>query len=551
MSLNLVLRALVLTSASVVAITFAYAAGDARLVCDRPVSLEARLHSHPDAKSYGESAAWFASKHNFQCAVRDYRSAVKLDPSSAHLLLLLGENLVSANDLKEAETALRSSISIAPEIAEAHEQLAIVLERLQRRDEARSEWAAVLKIDPKSITAFDGMARHLLENGDYPAVVELLRSAPDSEVLTIDLAHAYAQGGSLPDAEAVLRKAVSKNPESFPLTRSLIGVLVDEHLYERTFQEPARLAEQFAASHPDNLEAQRLYLQLLVAWIPQGAQTGEVARATPLARKLLASHPRDPYFLYVNGMLERQAGDYKNAKDHLEKSVALDPKSEHAHYELGMALAGLNDAAGAKREFLKTLDLGNQEPEVRFQLAKALRTLGEATEANRQLKLYSDEMAAASQKRVAILKEGQANKALASGNTGEAITFFRQALEATPDSAMLHFKLAMALDKTGDTAGEKAALEKAVQIDPDMAIAQNQLGYLASRMGDAASAEQHFRQAVRAAPAYAEAWVNLAATLGMESKIPEAQQAVASALKADPNNASALQLQQELSSEQH
>ena len=106
------------------------------------------------------------------------------------------------------------------------------------------------------------------------------------------------------------------------------------------------------------------------------------------------------------------------------------------------------------------------------------------------------------------------------------------------------------MDKVGDTAGERSALEHSIEIDPDMAIAQNQLGYLDSQSGDAAAAEKHFREAVRAAPAYTEAWVNLAATLAMESKFPEAQQAIDSALKLEPTNSQALELRSDLSRSQ-
>ena len=107
----------------------------------------------------------------------------------------------------------------------------------------------------------------------------------------------------------------------------------------------------------------------------------------------------------------------------------------------------------------------------------------------------------------------------------------------------------MALDKAGDLAGERSALEQAVKIDPTFAVAQNELGYLLSRQGSAASnaaAEGHFRLAVKAAPEFTVAWINLAATLGAEAHYAEAQDAVATALRLDPKNADALQLNQQL-----
>jgi Flp pilus assembly protein TadD len=116
---------------------------------------------------------------------------------------------------------------------------------------------------------------------------------------------------------------------------------------------------------------------------------------------------------------------------------------------------------------------------------------------------------------------------------------------------MLQYQLSLALDKAGDTAGERSALEQAVQIDPTFALAQNQLGYLETQSGAAAEAEKHFRQAVTAAPGFIDAWINLAAILAQEGHVAEAQQAVATALQLDAKNQQALTLSQKLNEAAH
>lgn len=138
------------------------------------------------------------------------------------------------------------------------------------------------------------------------------------------------------------------------------------------------------------------------------------------------------------------------------------------------------------------------------------------------------------------------DQAFSSGQYAHAVKEFQQAITAVPDSAMLQFKLALALDKAGDIQGEKSALLKAIVLNPHMAVARSQLGYLLSRDGDVASAEQEFRSVVEASPRYTQAWISLAATLAMQSKTAEAKSAVANALKIDPSNLQALQLQHDL-----
>jgi tetratricopeptide (TPR) repeat protein len=250
------------------------------------------------------------------------------------------------------------------------------------------------------------------------------------------------------------------------------------------------------------------------------------------------------------GVMERQNGDYAAARNHLQQAIALEPDVYNSHYNLGLALVKLNEPRAAKEHFEKALALGSPDPEVHLELATVLKKLGENEAAEKQLQLYREASQAQSNQSVAQAKATLAEKELDSGDPGKAAALYREALEATPNDALLNYKLSVALDKAGDRAGEHEALQKTVQIDPDMAIAQNQLGYLDSRSGDIASAEAHFRQAVRAAPRFAEAWVNLAATLGMESKFQEAQNAVDTALKLDPENSEALQLRRDLTASQ-
>ena len=273
-------------------------------------------------------------------------------------------------------------------------------------------------------------------------------------------------------------------------------------------------------------------------------------KARQLATELLAEAPRNWEVLYLNGVLERRAGEYEAARDHLQQAVALNPSHTESRRNLGSVLAQLKDPQGAREQLQKAIDLGDEDPAVRFELAAVLRTLGETQEAENQLKIYKQEAQKKSDLTQAYAKSDFADQKLAAGDTQQAIALYREALVANPRDASLAYKLAMAREKAGDVAGERAALEQAIQINPNLAEAQNQLGYLASRDGDTASAEERFQLAVRASPGYAKAWVNLAATLYLESKLPEAKEAVEHALQLDPGNAQARKLKSALDSAQ-
>jgi tetratricopeptide (TPR) repeat protein len=505
--------------------------------CTGPQLLQLRIQSHPDAAAYTELGKWFGEHKQYPCAVDAFRTGLQLEPGSADVAYLLGLTLYTTGDAKAAIAPLQQSIQATPRILKPHLILAAAFEELQRRDNAKAEYEAALHIDPRSATALDGLSKLLVADGDYVAVINLLRSASLDETLALDLAQAYGKSRMLNQAAQVLTSALRANPSSLRLTNALATVYVNQTRY----QEAVQLAEKSIRFHPDSTEAQKLYLHVLVL-------THQLDVAQGLARKLLAAHSHDFEVLYLNGVLEREEVQYSTAREHLEEAVTLNPTHFYARYNLGIVLAELNDPAGAKEQLEKALVLGDatSEPQVHYRLSMVLRTLGEDKQAEQQSKLAEKALQAVEDNTLAFSKSAEAEAALKAGDPQKAVALYREAVEATPNDALLNFKLAMGLDRAGDTAAERAALQQVIKIDSGFALAQNQIGYLASRDGDLATAEEHFRLAVHAAPAYGEAWLSLAATLGMESRFREALDAVATAIKLDPRNGQALQLRQAL-----
>jgi len=503
--------------------------------CKGPPQLEVKIHAHPDAPAYTQLGMWFGDRHQYDCATEAFRGALKFEPASAQLYYLVGLSLYSSGQAEEAVSALQQSIQLVPDALKPHLLLGAAFNELHRSAEAKAEWETALKIDPHSTEAIDWLTKSLLAEGDFGAAIARLRSAPLDENLTLRLAQVYDKAGMLDKAADVLKSALVSHPSSLPLSNALSTILVKQTLY----QDAIRLAAKTARLHPGNLDAQRQYFRLMVL-------NDDYETAKPLGRKLLITAPHDFDVLYLNGIMERSAGQFPAARKHLEEAVTLDPNYYNARYNLGVVLAELKDFPGAREQLEKAIALGATEPEVRFKLASVLRTLGETELAEAQLKIYQQELKARADHALAVSKAAQGDKELATGDPQKAVAFYREAVAAEPTNPVITFKLALALDRTGGTDEERTLLEQAIQVDPDFALAQNQIGYLDSRSGDSAAAEEHFRRALRAAPGYTQAWVSLAATLGMESRFPEAQQALASALQLDPQNAEALQLRKDL-----
>jgi tetratricopeptide (TPR) repeat protein len=524
--------------------------------CTPPPEIAARLQAQPDADAYTALGTYYGEHQQFTCANDAFSAALKLDPASAKLNYFLGLSLLSSGQVEAAVAALQQSIQLDANALQPRLLLASILRQAGKRSEAEAQWRAILQVQPANPAALDGLANSLTDNGDALLAIELLKplvpltaSAPSgpppvSEDLTLDLARAYGVAGMLDQAAAVMQSAVAADPDSFRVANAMTTVLVQQHRY----QDAAALMQKFSQQHPDHLEAQIAYLSALVL-------NNDDTNARPLGVKLLAAAPHDFQVLYLNGIEERKAGDYTAARDHLLEAIKVDPGNTTDEYivrfNLGSALAHLNDPAGAKEQLEKAIELDSTQAQAHFQLAGVLKTLGDATGAQQQLDLYKQFSAENTARSQADTRSQLAAQKLAAGDYKQAAALYREAVAATPGNAMLQYQLSLALDKAGDTAGERTALEQAVQIDPTFALAQNQLGYLETQSGAAAEAEKHFRQAVTAAPGFIDAWINLAAILAQEGHIPEAQQAVATALQLDAKNQQALALSQKLNEAAH
>jgi superkiller protein 3 len=387
--------------------------------------------------------------------------------------------------------------------------------------------------------ALDGIAKILIAAGDNESVIAQLGSMQLDENLALDLATAYGNTGEFDDAANTLNKGLKTYPNSVTLTSSLVSVYVKQVRLD----EAERIAVQLARRNPQDIEAQRVYLQVLVF-------NAKNQTAMPLARKLLAQAPHDADFLYLNGVLERTAGELDAARKHLEQAATLNPNRYSTRFNLGCTLEQLHDDAGAKVQLQKAIELDPTEPQARFELAKVLRKLGENDAAQEQLALYQKQMNEQSDHSIAAQKSTQAAEAMRAGNKQKAAALYREAIAVLPDNAGLLYRLAAVLDDLKDMKAERTALEQAINVDPNFALAHYQLAYLDSQEGRFESAEQHLRRAIQTSPGYVQAWVALATTLARESRFSDAQHALDSALSISPNNTAALELRKKLSDRQ-
>ena len=504
-------------------------------ICAMPPAMAAKMQGHPNSEASIALGGWFASHRQFGCAVDTFRAAVKADPKSAQLHYLEGLALVGAERPTEAIAALREAIRLEPQIEKPHLMLAYIYDHNRKQPEAEEQWKQALAINHVSERALEGLSAELLARQDPMDVVGLLRAAPRTENLAINLAKALGQLNYLDQANQVLTEALRLTPNSVPLASALTVVLVKQLRY----QDAINLLQTTVQKNPGDYDAELQLFRLLVL-------TNHINLAQPMGPVLLSQHPHDAVVLYLNGLIERIQGDYEHSKAHLEEAITLDPTFFNSRYNLGMVLVFLKDWKKAVDQLEKAIALGGSEPQVHFELAKALHGLGETDRAQDEMKKYQELKKADEAILEASMNAAQGDKELDAGKVQDAVGHYREAAEGAPGNASYKFKFALALHRAGDTPGERVQLEQAIKLDPELAGAQQQLGQLLSEKGDLAEAIEHYKLAVQASPAWTESWIGLAALLAENAQFTEARQAAATALRLDPANTQARELSDQL-----
>lgn len=503
--------------------------------CVPPPGMAAKLHGHPSSEESMALGGWFATHKQTACAVETFRAALKFAPKSAQLHYLEGLALIENARPAEAITAIQKAIQLEPKALKPHLLLAYLYDREKKEPEAEAEWKRALAIDSQSVEALEGLSAALLDREDYIGVVQLLQSAPRTEKLSIALSKAYGLLHLLDQAHDVLTEALQAHPGSVPLACAMSVVLVKQVRH----QDAVNLLQETVDKNPGNPEAELQLFRLLVL-------TNHTAQAQPMGPAMLARHPHDPELLYLNGLLERILGDYPKAKAHLLEAISLDPNFANSHFNLGMVLVALREWKEGEVQLEKALELGATEPQVHFELFKALRGLGETERAQAEMKLYQQRQKADEALLEARMNASQGDKDMQASNLADAILHYREAVQGAPESADYKFRLAIALDQSGDKDGEREQLDAALKIDPDFPGAQRQLALMLREKGDGAGAIEHLRLAVHASPTWIKAWINLSAVLAENARFGEAREAVATALRLDPANAEARELSDQL-----
>jgi Flp pilus assembly protein TadD len=317
------------------------------------------------------------------------------DPLAA--LLAQAEEALNKKDFAKAEEALKKYLAEKPQDALAHFQLGYACLGLEKRGEARSEFARAAELDPKLAEAHLNLGMLLLDKEPAAAVAPLEKVValkPEQSRPRFLLGLAYERSGKLEQAIAQYQAAARLDVKNFEAHEALGKALISVKRFaeaEREFQSALALRPEIAAtrlliaetliaqnkaeegvaeinkyleSNPEDRVVRRSLALLLM-------KTGKYDPA--LAEVERAEAGQEPTFegLKLRAEIYTRQKKLSEAVETLEKAGKIAPQDAELHAKLGRLWLEKRDFAAAERELLEALRLDAR-------LTDAVRDLGAA-----------------------------------------------------------------------------------------------------------------------------------------------------------------------------
>lgn len=251
--------------------------------------------------------------------------------------------------------------------------------------------------------------------------------------------------------------------------------------------------------------------QALFAVAVKAHQSGRLAEAAELYRRILATSRKYPDVLHLLGVIEHQFGNQTTAAGLIRESIALESGNPTYHNNLASALLAAKDYRGAAAAADRALALQPGYAQATVNLREAHYWRGRTAQDDRNYTEAADAYRAAL--RVdPVHAESLCNLCFVltmSEDYTAAIAAGRAAIAARPAYTDAHNNLGYALHMTGEIDAAVASYTAALTHTSDYAPAHNNLGNIYKERGENARAAAAYRRAIVAIPDFARAHFNL------------------------------------------
>ena len=393
-----------------------------------------------------------------KAAIADLRNVLRDQPSSVPTLRALAAAYMANNEPALGEQTLRQAADADPSATAAALDLASLLNRLGKFDEARDVAEALVNREPKN-----------------PVFLE---AAFRAELGAKNLAAARTSAAALEAAQ----------PDS-PVGHYLSGVA----------EEAAGNSAGALSGYTKALELAPTTREPLEALVRMYAREGKVDLALARLRKTAESQPKNPLPQTIAGELLLAQKKLSEASESFRAAMTLDPTWLPAYRGLAQVQIGQHDTEGAIKTLQSARGKARPAEAVEFDLAGLFQSLGrpddaiavyeEALKANPQFDVAANNLAM-------LLVSSRKDQA----SLDRALTLAQRFTESS--NSLYVDTLGWVRYKRGETSSALSALDKAVSMAPDAPGARYHLAMAQLKSGQADTARDNLQRALKLGNAF-------------------------------------------------
>jgi tetratricopeptide (TPR) repeat protein len=327
-----------------------------------------------------ERAASLIASEQLAEAEQQLSQILKVAPTEAVALNLLGAVRAKQGKLDEAETLFTRAVRSDTELAGAHMNLAYLYLLKREPEKSAAALKEVLRIEPANADAAYRLAWLLHSQGRYEECIAVAEKLKGSEARSARLlgvlGDAYLRKGDKAGAVSALKRAVELSPGEPSYHFALASAWLR---HPPDLQEAEDSFRKFNTLSPGDAQGQ-LHLGYVLLkqkkhaeareWLERSAGTGagtpeafyylgliaqaqnEDARAIELFEKSIALAPAFGHVHVALGSAYLKLKDYVRAQTALETGAKLSPEDSKAHYNLALLYARLKQPERAREEML-------------------------------------------------------------------------------------------------------------------------------------------------------------------------------------------------------
>ena len=295
-----------------------------------------RLNRATLATAYGNRAAVYGSRGDFDRSLADATKAIELNPKYADAYMFRGLIEGKKGDYDASIADENRAIELAPQSAMAYVNRAFAYSQKGDYDRAIADETRALDLNPRDGATYNGRAFAYGQKGDFDREIadasKAIELAPRLTMAYNNRGFAYEQKGDYDRAVADLSKAIEIGPPSGIVYDNLAFAYLQKGDADTTIADADRAIE--------------LSPQLASAYVNRGSafmKKGDLDRAIAELSRGIGLDPRNVLAYGNRGFAYRQKGEYDNAIADENRAIELNPNNPMAFANRGYAYGGKGD----------------------------------------------------------------------------------------------------------------------------------------------------------------------------------------------------------------